>query len=138
MHYNNDMNTMNKENVFLSYSYLDSFTANVLANELRNQGISVGFLDSEMKSKEKFVDSIKEAIESSDFIVVLITPDSVKRDNVMAEAGAAVAFGKRILGVVSGMSIEDVLVSNIPSFLKDMPLVSIDDITGLKEAISHS
>lgn len=139
MHYNDDVNTANKETVFISYSFQDFFTAKVLAKEIRDQEISVFLSDDNIKSGEKFWDSIKEAIETSDLFVVLITPDSVKRANTMIELGAAVALGKTILGVVSGMSVEDVLHSDtVPGFLKETLLVSIDDLPKLKEVISHA
>jgi len=63
--------------VFLRYSSNDKLFARKLATELKNQGIKVLIDESEIKVGVSVVDKIREAIDSSDYLAVILSPQSV-------------------------------------------------------------
>ena len=121
---------MSQLKVFLSHSHKDSYTAKRLFDELEGAGTDVFLPIVEENEAEAtpFEDTI-EAIKTSEAIIVLITPASVNSPWLMFEIGAAWSLGKRIIPIVSGMSIEDALQSDLPSFIKLTGLRTIDELS---------
>jgi hypothetical protein len=79
-------------------------------------------------------------LDRADELLVILTPWSLKRPFVWSEAGAA--WGKRIpiIGVVYGLTPEEVLAhADIPIFMKRREFIDINELdkylAGLRERV---
>lgn len=71
--------------VFLSYSFQDKEFAQHLANDLRKQGVKVWLADEQVKVGDKIIDTIREGISSSQWIIVVLSENSSQSDFVSKE-----------------------------------------------------
>src|ERR1019366_3524747 len=86
--------------VFLSYALEDRELAKDLASLISRRGASV-FSDFDVKLGELWSSVIRDEIEKSSALVLLIPSDGFRnRNNIWFEAGAAKALGKRVLAVL--------------------------------------
>jgi hypothetical protein len=60
-------------------------------------------------------DVIERGLRESDFIVFLVTPDTVRYPNLFFEMGAAIAMGKPLVPVIS----KNLDPSSLPSSLRE-------------------
>ena len=102
-----------KPRVFVSYAQSDAAFARKLAQSLRSSGAEI-WMDTDIKPGEVWADRIREELGKAKFVVVLLTPDSLKSSWLYLELGAAVADKKSIVAVV----LEDVDPGSIPPFLQ--------------------
>ena len=88
------------KHVFLSYALEDRELAKDLASLMSRRGVSV-FSDFDVKLGELWSSVIRDEIEKSSALVLLIPSDGFRnRNNIWFEAGAAKALGKRVLAVL--------------------------------------
>ena len=85
--------------VFISYSRKDSRFVGALAEALRGRGKDVWIDIEGIRDAEVFPDALREAIESSEGFVFVISPASVSSRFCMREVVDAVETGKRIVPV---------------------------------------
>ena len=85
--------------VFISYSRRDSSFVGPLADGLRARGKDVWIDIEGIRDAEVFPEALREAIDSSDGFVFVISPASVNSQYCMREVGDAVDAGKRIVPV---------------------------------------
>jgi predicted nucleotide-binding protein len=79
--------------IFISYSSEDRDFAKQLGNLLKNRGASV-FQDAD-------IDGLRAEIEQSTALILVIpSRNAANRNNVLFEAGAARALGKRVFAVL--------------------------------------
>ena len=71
--------------VFLSYSAKDTGVARSLANELSRRGLQVWFDEREILVGDSILDRINEAIRSVDYLLVLLSDNSLKSSWVNQE-----------------------------------------------------
>src|ERR1035437_5891510 len=122
--------------VFLRYSSNDKLFARKLATDLKNQGIKVLIDESGIKVGISVVDKMREAIDSSDYLAVILSPQSVRSKWLKKEAERAMereTKGKRtkILTLIAADC-------DIPLFLRDRVLLDFRDQkydTGLKSLL---
>ena len=107
--------------VFISHSARDRSLARVLAEKLRAAGLQPWIAPAESKPGRDLWDAITSALKACQAAVFLITPQSMDDPNMMVEAGAALATGKRIILVSAGVP-----PSEIPSPLRAVQPVSFD------------
>jgi len=102
--------------VFLSYSHadVDREWVRAFAESLRNRGVEVWFDEFEVKPGEPYLEAMEKGLRRSDFIVFVMTTNSVKRPDIFFEIGAAIAGGKRMVAIVS----KDVDPSLLPQPLR--------------------
>jgi hypothetical protein len=86
--------------IFISHGSEDSWVASQMARRVRQDTKAEPFLDVFDIAKGD------EVLPHCDELVALLTPWSVNRNWVWTEIGAARVLGKRILGVLYGVSIE--------------------------------
>jgi TIR domain len=93
---------MSEQRVFISYSYADADRDWVcaFAESLQHQGAKVWLDELEIPAGESLRDAIEKGLRSSDVIVYIVTPESIKRPNLFFEIGAAVGMGKRVVAVL--------------------------------------
>lgn len=75
--------------VFISYSVKDSPLANELESKLAGLGIRTFLAEKSLEIGLHWQGQIQQALRDSKMLVVLLTPNSVKSNWVMLEAGAA-------------------------------------------------
>jgi hypothetical protein len=88
--------------VFLSYASSDAASARELASALREEGHSVWLAD-DVPAGENVALKTGRALEDSDAMVVLISPDAVKAASVQREIDFALGspqYANRLLSVV--------------------------------------
>jgi len=83
--------TTKQYHVFLSYASADREMAHKIVNELREQGNHVWFDAYELQYGDSIVKTIENAISVSDYLVVLLSPNSVNSVWVQKELGAALS-----------------------------------------------
>lgn len=75
--------------VFLSYAFKDREFAQGIAKRLKAPGVDVWYDEWEMAIGDSIVNKIESAISSSDYIIILLSPNSVKSKWVQHELSAA-------------------------------------------------
>lgn len=90
--------------IFLSYSRTDKTKANAVKDHLEGQGFQV-LMDSEfIRAGRLWRSQIIDGIENCLVLVILLTEDSMKSDNVRRELDIARAKKKPILPISDGLS----------------------------------
>lgn len=67
-----------KPHVFLSFSTKDRETALKISDELHRESINVWLDTNELKPGDSFIDRIRDDLSASDYLIVLISKDSVR------------------------------------------------------------
>jgi len=91
-----------KMNIFISHSHRDSAFATQLASDLRNAGLDIFIDEWSLKPGDSIVQKINQAIRDSDYLIVILSPDSVQSPWVQAEINAALMrqLGKRNISII--------------------------------------
>ena len=114
--------------VFISHSGTDTWVAQQIAREIQNCG-GVPFLDeANIAFGEDFEDKILVALGRSKELLVLLTPWALSRPYVWAEVGAA--WGRRIpiVGILHGVSFDDLQSdARIPLIIKRRDCLQLND-----------
>ena len=90
----------NMPSVFISYNHQDRIKANWLAKYLRKSGVSTWLAEADLKIGESLIERIGTAIESTDFVIALLSARSVKSPWVERELVIAMTHeieGKRVV-----------------------------------------
>lgn len=106
---------MSNPKVFISHSVSDSAWAREFANSLQQRGLRVSFDASANPSGHSWKEAVEKGLRESNVIVLLVTPDTIKRPNLFFEIGAAMGMGKRLIPVVS----KDVDLTELPASLRE-------------------
>lgn len=85
------------EKIFISYSRKDTDFARKLANDLEKAGYDVWWDISDLQGGDDWVQSIPAAIESSQFLLVVLSPDGVASPWVRKEYTQGLSLRKRII-----------------------------------------
>ncbi|MEV0604127.1 toll/interleukin-1 receptor domain-containing protein [Streptomyces sp. NPDC050315] len=88
------------ERVFLSYSRKDTALARRLVDRLQGRVGEVWVDWQDIKPSTQWREELSEAIRSSDALVVLVSPHSLRSPYCWDECKQAIALGKRILPVI--------------------------------------
>ncbi len=123
------------KSVFISHSYKDKEFVRKLASDLASYGIKPWVDEWEIHPGDSIVDKISEGIRQADYILVVLSEDSVRSKWVQEEIKVAFqrdpAGSKRVLiPVVLGKV-------KIPSFLRDIKYVDLSESyqEGLNEIV---
>lgn len=115
--------------IFISHSATDTWVARQISGHLREIGVGTFLDESDIQRGDDFEQKIWEAATAATELVVLLTPWSLERPFVWLEIGAFWGDGKRIVGVLHGLKINEVLSKGVvPVLLKRLQLVDINDI----------
>ncbi len=103
--------------IFLSHSKVDKEFARILANDLKKAGIKVWLDEAEIKIGDSILGKLEDAIEGSEYLAILLSPDSVKSKWVQAEL--KVAMHREISG--DNLTVLPLLIRDceIPLFLRN-------------------
>ena len=110
---------MSEPKVFISYAHSDQEWARQFADALGQAGFKVG-IEFDLSRGDIGQDAMEESLRDSDFIVVLVRPDSLDRPKLYFEIGAALGMKKTIIPIVP----EDFESSKIPLVLRRKRLLT--------------
>jgi len=99
------------KNVFISYSLSDKDFVDWLVERLSREGISVWYDQNEIAVGDSISKKIDEGIESSSFIIIVLSKSSIKSKWVHYEFNEALVYGARRQGVrILPILIEDTII----------------------------
>ena len=115
--------------VFISHSSTDTWVARQIANYICTCGASCFLDESNVQIGDDFEEKIREAANASNELLVLLTPWAIDRPYVWLEMGAFWGPGKRIVGVLYGLTENQLLaMEHVPMLLKRSELISLNEI----------
>jgi hypothetical protein len=119
---------MSQYRLFFSHGGDDTFVVKeFLKPKVETSGASV-FLDAgRLEYGDDFRQTILKELAGADELLVLLTPSSIKRPWVIAEIGAALVRGKRIVAVRYGPSEAELQELGILSLLGTKTLLRMED-----------
>jgi hypothetical protein len=127
--------------VFISHAGTDTWVAKRISEHIEACGAKTFLDEAHVAVGEDFEDRILHALDQADELLVLLTPWSLKRPYVWAEIGAA--WGKRtpIVGVLYGLTPEELTTqAGVPILIERRNLIDINQLdvylSQLQERIS--
>ncbi len=121
------MPTDERRLIFISHHAQDAYVVRKMAGDIRSQGADV-FLSEEIEAGDDFAVNIHSALQRADELLILLTPLSLQRAWVFMELGAAWQRELRIVGVLYGVSADDIRRNvDSPITLVQKNLVDIND-----------
>lgn len=81
--------TRKRSQVFLSYASADRDSAREIASQLINEGLNVWFDQFELQPEDSITSVIEQVISASDYLIVLLSPNSVNSTWVNQELNLA-------------------------------------------------
>jgi hypothetical protein len=98
-----------KYDIFLSYADGDSRLADELKTEFEIRGLRWFMAKKDIEVASEWEISIREALISCTWVLLLLTPRSIDRPWVLLESGAAWGLGKRLVPVLVQVSISNLI-----------------------------
>lgn len=112
--------------IFISYSSKDKFIGRQVSRLLEEYGKTLGvktFLDEkDIEGGKSVTEVVRENLIKCDEFIVLLTPDSIKRDWIHQELGAAWGLRKVIVAFLNNIS-ED----KVPYIIRNEKWYDLDD-----------
>jgi TIR domain len=100
---------MMAHNVFVSHGWHDRWIARQIASEIRARAGAEVFIDIfDIKSGDRIEERVHAGLENCTELISLLTPYSVDRNWVWSEMAAAWAFRKRFVGVLYGLTLDQI------------------------------
>lgn len=110
--------------VFISHATADKWLAKVLCEKIEATGATTFRDDRDIQGGDDIPEEIRRQIKQSKEIVVLLTPQSVGRQWVTLEVGAAWGWSKRIRII---FIMDHVSVDPMPDMIKNKKAISLND-----------
>ena len=118
-----------KPRVFISHSSKDTWVAKQLAAHIHDCGADTFLYESDIDHGDDFEEEILKAEETSTELLVLLTPWALERIYIWLEIGFFRRGGKRIVGVLHGLSAKDIATDErIAVLLKKIDLVELNSV----------
>ncbi len=97
------MKSKRKKNydIFLSYSPGDRDWVEKLRTSLMDQGVQVFDASRDIKPGQDWTAAFEEALSQSQYMITVLTPNSLSSNWVLIELGAAIAMQKNLISIVS-------------------------------------
>jgi hypothetical protein len=115
--------------VFISHSSADTWVAMQIATHVQACGATTFLDEHDIQHGDDFEEEILKAESTCTELLVLLTPWSLTRTYIWLEIGFFRRGGKRIVGVLHGLSAKDIASDErIAVLLKKLDLVEINDI----------
>jgi hypothetical protein len=89
-----------KHDFFISYSRMDSGFALQLVRDLRQRGLETWLDQLDIPPGVNWDSTIESALDQAKIVIVVLSAESAKSDNVKNEIGAALERGKQVVPVV--------------------------------------
>jgi hypothetical protein len=108
---------------------VDTWVACQIARAVEERGATYFLDEADMEYGDDFEDKILAAVRASQELLVLLTPWAVKRPYIWLEIGAIWGQGQRIVGVLYGLGIKELMTDEgTPALLKRITLVEINKL----------
>jgi hypothetical protein len=111
--------------VFVSHATADKWIARIVCEKIESAGATTFRDDRDIHGRDDIPDEIRRQIKKSKEIVVLLTPESVNRQWVTLEVGAAWGLSERMRITMLTCHVS---VDPIPALLKTKKAISLNDI----------
>lgn len=108
--------------VFVSHATADKWIAKVICEKIDAIGASTFRDDRDINGGDDIPEEIRQQIKRSQELVVLLTPESVSREWVLLEVGAAWGWRKRIVAILDHIDINP-----IPEIIKSKKAIKLND-----------
>lgn len=128
--------------VFISHASHDKWVAGQIAKEVVGVGAEK-FLDSSaIETGDEIDEELRSGLRDADELLVLLTPAALERPYVWIELGAAWIQGKRIVGILYGITTSELAERDgAPAFLTGVLLRDINAfdeyLEELRERVPH-
>jgi hypothetical protein len=124
--------------IFISHASSDGWVAGQIAQKLAAVGVDY-FLDAKVIETGDQLDvRLKTALHDADELLVLLTPAARERAYVWIEIGVAWSQGKRIIGVLHGITTSELASrEGTPAFLTGVALRDINDLDRYLEELTQ-
>lgn len=119
--------------VFVSHATADKWLAKVICEKIESNGASTFRDDRDINGGDDIPEEIRQQIKHSQEMVVLLTPESVGREWVLLEVGAAWGWRKnfRIVAILCHVDVDP-----IPKIIKSKKAININDFDNYLREIS--
>src|SRR5438309_1777771 len=115
--------------VFISHASGDRWIATELSKEVKAIGATSFVYEVDVETGDAIPDVIQRNLQECSELVALLTPQSMNRRWLWIEIGGAWASGKRVVGIVHGMTVSDFLAQqDMPVLLQETNLVHLNDV----------
>ena len=109
--------------VFVSYSRRDEESARRMSNALRSAGVDVWMDYEKVQLGESWDKSIRKGVEESNYMIVLLTPDSTQSEWIANEVSLAKHFGRPIVPVL----MKGATTAAAPAGLRNLQMIDAND-----------
>jgi len=117
------------QKIFISHSSIDTWVAKQIQCKLTDLGVSTFLDEGYIDIGDDFENVIIKELRTSNELIVLLTPWALQRPYVWLEIGAAWAIDIRIIGVLHGITFEEISSnSKNPILIKKNNLVTLNDL----------
>jgi hypothetical protein len=123
--------------VFISHSHSDEKLARKVATILKDSGLEVWDDRREIMPGDNWAAKVAQALEESDAMVVLLTPDALRSSLVRREIEYALGekgYSNRLIPVLVGPQ-EKLLEADLPWILQRLPGVKLDELDSEEEGL---
>lgn len=110
--------------VFISHATADKWLAKVLCEKIEATGATTFRDDRDIAGGDDIPEEIRRQIKQSKELVVLLSPESVQRQWVTLEVGAAWGWSKRVRII---LVMQHVSVDPIPGMIKNKKAIPLND-----------
>ena len=125
--------------VFISHSADDLRLAQTLAVQLRREGLEPWVAENEILPGENWAEHVSNALNQSQAMIALLTPNSAKSSNVQWEIGFALSnksFRHRLVPVLVGND-RELPTSSMPWILEHFQFLRVEDPDKIGEVASQ-
>jgi hypothetical protein len=115
--------------VFISHASTDTWVARQIARHIERLGASTFLAEADVEYGDDFEERILEAVRGSHELLVLLTPWALQRPYIWLEIGAMWGLGRRVIGVLHGLSPGELVTQEgTPALLKRIDLVELNHL----------
>lgn len=125
--------------VFISYSHKDEPLARKVTNALEKAGLSVWDPEREIMPGDNWAAKISQALQDSDAMVLLLTPDALLSKSVQRELEYALtkeSYSHRLIPVLVN-SQKKLTKEDIPWILRHLNMINISEQSQIEEGIEQ-
>jgi predicted nucleotide-binding protein len=120
--------------VFVSHATADKWIAKTLCEKIETTGATTFRDDRDIHGGDDIPDEIRRQIRKSKEIVVVLTPESINRQWVILEVGAAWGWSKRMRIIIFMCHVS---VDPIPDMIKNKKAMSLNEIDSYLSELAH-
>ena len=114
--------------VFISHAHTDEPLVKKVAAALEEAGLEVWDATREILFGDNWADKVAQALQESEAMVVLLTPDALRSNWVRWEVGYALGeqgYARRLIPVVVGDP-DELPMENVPWILRRLHMIRLD------------